>query len=152
VPVTKKFSLEKMQLPDLEQIPIKIRRKAVRAGTKIVALRTRETAPDSGRAHKGKLRKSIRYQVRKGGREGVIQVKNRIAHIVHDGAKGHWIRSKYGRFMAFRLRGRLVIARAIWHPGVRPNPFLTRAMEEKLPQVVDAMRKTAEEGIAEALK
>ncbi len=149
--VTKKFSLEKMELPDLERIPITIRRKAVRAGTRIVALRTRETAPDSGRRHKGKLRRSVRYQVKKGGREGVIQVKNPIAHIVHDGAKGHWIRSRYGGVMAFRLRGRLVVARAVWHPGVRGNPFLTRAMEEKLPQVVEAMRRTAEEGIQEAL-
>lgn len=149
--VTKKYSLERMELPDLERIPIKIRRKAVRAGTRVVAVRTREIAPDSGRRHKGKIRKSVRYQVKKGGREGVVQVKSRYAHIVHDGAKGHWIRSKHGGVLVFRVGARRVVARAVWHPGVRGNPFLTRAMEERLREIETAMRRTAEEGIQEAL-
>jgi len=148
--VSKRYNLER-ELPDLERIPIPIRRKAVRAGVKLIALRVREIAPDSGRRHKKKLRKSIRYQVKKRGLEGVVEVKNRIAHIVHDGAAGHWIGPERKKAVAYKVGERAIVRRAVWHPGMQGDPFLTRAMDEKLPEVLEAVRRTAEEGIAEAL-
>lgn len=149
---TKRYSLERLELPDLEAIPKEVRRKAMREGVKAVAKRARKLAPDSGRRHKGKLKKTIRYSVRQQGRVGVVQAMAPHAHLVHDGTKGHWIRSEHGGVMAFRIRGKAVIARAVWHPGARANPFMDRALEQSIPDVERALRAAGEAGIGEALR
>jgi len=149
---TKRYSLERMELPDLEAIPNTVRRKAMRQAVKPVAQRARKEAPVGPRRGPGKLAKTIRYSVRKGGRVGVVKAMARHAHLVHDGTKPHEIRSRHGKMMAMRIGGRMVMARAVHHPGARANPFMTRALERSLPEVEAALRAAGEEGIEEALR
>lgn len=60
--------------------------------------------------------------------------------MVNDGTRPHWIRPIGGRrsrsnpnkpgMLKFTVGGRTVYARAVFHRGTRPRPFLDRALRE----------------------
>lgn len=59
------------------------------------------------------------------------------AGYVNDGTPRHWIypkarRTRTGRppMLRFQVGGETVFARAVNHPGTKPNPFLDRALRE----------------------
>lgn len=143
------YRLDKLECPPLEELEPKIRRRIMRRAVRIAGQRARELVPDSGVAHKSKLRKSIRWDVLDAGMTGRVKAKAPHAHLVHDGTKPHTIpapKDPLKRRKAFPL---FAGGRAMRHPGARPNPFLVRAAEETLPHVIEAMYAGAQEALAE---
>jgi hypothetical protein len=49
------------------------------------------------------------------------------------GTRPHLIAPRRGRFLVFRRDGRLVLARRVWHPGTKANPFPQRAVQQAMP-------------------
>lgn len=134
----RKYRLDRLEIPELEEMTPKIRRRVMRPAARVVALKVRAIAPDSGRRHKSKLNKTIRYQVRRGGLEGVVAAKAPHAHLVHNGTKPHDIPIP-------RVNPHTIAH----HPGARANPFLIKAAEltrDEVEQVLrDGARAAAEE-------
>ena len=169
---TKRFRLDRLEIPDLESIPVEARKRGMREAVKAVARIAREKAPDSGNAHeggklgkKGKLKRSITYAVRKQGKQGIIRAKAPHAHLVHDGTRPHVIRAKSratagraaGLFtrrkaIAIPIGGRLVFRKEVRHPGARAQPFLTEAAEQGAEAVAQALRDAANAAIDEVAR
>ena len=55
----------------------------------------------------------------------------RYAMLHHEGTKPHLIMPrKKGGVLRFRVRGRVVFAKSVRHPGTRPNRYLARWLRE----------------------
>ena len=146
------YNLNRLEIPPLETIPTETRKIAMREAVKVVARAVREEAPDSGIRHKNKLRGSFRYLVRREGEEGLVYSRAPHAHLVAYGARPHLIRAGArfggkGRFLVFRSRGRIVMAHAVRHPGVRANPFHERARDKSAEEVAMILREAAGQAI-----
>lgn len=75
----------------------------------------------------GALRKSINYRVVRDGKGLVATVgsNNRIALMHHNGTKPHFIRPRRAQTLRFYSHGRIVYSQLVFHPGTRPNKYLT---------------------------
>ena len=75
----------------------------------------------------GALKKSINYRVVRDGKGLVATVgsNNRIALMHHNGTKAHIIRPRRAQTLRFYSRGRIVYSKLVFHPGTRPNRYLT---------------------------
>jgi HK97 gp10 family phage protein len=51
---------------------------------------------------------------------------------VHQGTKPHVIRPRNASALKFQMGGKTVFAKSVNHPGTRPRPFLTKAVERVL--------------------
>lgn len=49
---------------------------------------------------------------------------------VHNGTPPHPIRARRARALRFEVGGQVVYARAVYHPGYRGDPFLTKALRD----------------------
>jgi HK97 gp10 family phage protein len=145
----KVYRVDKLEVPELDTVTAKIRRKVMRPAVKLVAEKVREIAPDSGRAHKGKLKKSIRYQVLDRGNKGEVKSTSPVAHLVHDGTAAHQITPSNAPALMFAGRTGLVHAKAVNHPGSRAQPFLLEAEAATRPDVERVLKQGAEAALAE---
>lgn len=145
----RKYRLDKLEMPDLEALEPIARRAAFREGIKVIALWLRANVPDSGVKHKGKLKKSIRYNVQAGGLTAKVKATAPHAHLVHEGTKGP-------RKVTLNAR-RQEPAKALNIPGVGfrhsatagrmpANPFLLKAADETR----DEMNKVLKEAVEAA--
>jgi len=134
----RKYRLDRLEIPELEEMTPKIRRRVMRPAARVVALKVREIAPDSGRRHKSKLNKTIRYQVRRGGLEGVVAAKAPHAHLVHNGTRPHDI--------PIPRENPHTIAH---HPGARAQPFLLDAARQTRGEVEQVLRDGARAAMEE---
>lgn len=75
----------------------------------------------------GALKKSINYRVVRDGKGLVATVgsNNRIALMHHNGTKPHFIRPRYAQTLRFYSHGRIVYSKLVFHPGTKPNRYLT---------------------------
>jgi hypothetical protein len=75
----------------------------------------------------GALKKSINYRVVRDGKGLVAFVgsNNRIALMHHNGTKPHVIKPRYAQTLRFYSHGRIVYSKLVFHPGTRPNRYLT---------------------------
>lgn len=75
----------------------------------------------------GALKVSIRYKVVRDGKGLVATVgsHNRIALMHHNGTKPHFIRPRRAQTLRFYSHGRIVYSQLVFHPGTRPNKYLT---------------------------
>lgn len=75
----------------------------------------------------GALKVSIRYKVVRDGKGLVATVgsNNRIALMHHNGTKPHYIRPRRAQTLRFYSHGRIVYSQLVFHPGTRPNKYLT---------------------------
>lgn len=80
----------------------------------------------------GALRASQHTQRRvvREGLEGRVGSELRYAAAHHQGARPHVIRARNARFLRFTVAGRVVFRSSVRHPGNRPNPHLTRWLQE----------------------
>lgn len=102
------------------QGPVVLRLK--RVGKTIVAAAKAQVGVDSG-----ELQRSIHYNLQRyGGLPEVwIGSYNSIAYLHHEGTRPHAISARNAQFLRYSSRGRIVYARTVWHPGTKPNRFLT---------------------------
>ena len=134
----RKFRLDKLEIPELEAMAPKVRRRVMRPAARVVALKVRAIAPDSGRRHKSKLNKTIRYQTRRAGLEGVVAAKAPHAHLVHNGTRPHDI--------PIPRENPHTIAH---HPGARAQPFLLDAARQTRGEVEQVLRDGARAAMEE---
>lgn len=75
----------------------------------------------------GTLQRSLKYRVGMGG--GVPQVligsDDEIAYLHHEGSRPHQIKPRYAKTLRFMQNGRIRFAKRVYHPGTRPNRYLT---------------------------
>lgn len=78
----------------------------------------------------GELRADIHYRIRHDQAGPFVEVGADLpyAKMHHDGTVPHVIAARNTRFLRFTQRGRVVYARRVYHPGTRPNPYLTVPM------------------------
>ncbi len=146
----RKYRLDKLEIPDLEGFTNKVRRQVMSKGARILALRVREIVPDSGIAHKNKLKKSIRYGTKKAGFQGYVKAKAPHAHLVHDGAKAHIIPAPKDPEKLKRAWMWYPGGRPVQHPGIQhPNPFLIKAGEDSVEEVNRALKEAADTAVVE---
>jgi len=133
----RRYRLDKLEMPELEAMVPEVRKVVFREGLKVIALYLRANVPDSGVAHKGKLKKSIRYNVKAGGLLGTVKAVAPHAHLVHEGTNLRKTVPKTAR--ALRIPG--VGWRASADNGSMPaNPFLLKAADETMDQVIGVMQ------------
>ena len=147
--MTKTFDLMLGEMPDLEALPVKLRRKIMRQAAKAVALEVRKVVPNSGRAHKGKLSKSIRYQVLKGGDEGKVYSTAPHAHLVHDGVQGGTYTARPGHVMVFYVGGEAHFTKTIHYKSQAGRPFLTETAEKMRPEIERILTEETDAALAE---
>jgi hypothetical protein len=75
----------------------------------------------------GALKKSINYRVVRDGKGLVATVgsNNRIALMHHNGTKPHFIQPRRAQVLRFYSHGRIVYSKLVFHPGTKPNRYLT---------------------------
>jgi len=141
----RRYRLDKGELPDLLALEPKIRKKVMRQGAKVVALKARELAP----VMTGALKKSINWTVNRSGVTAKVRTKSPHGHLVHDGTQAHTIpapKDPEDRRRAWRLYPG---GRAVHHPGAKKQPFFTDAAEQSKGEVERVMSQVAEEAAAE---
>ena len=144
-----RYMLDRLEMPELEAIAVKARRKILYEAAKVVALRARLLAPDSGKKHKGKLRKTIRYRSLNAW-QGAVYSKAPHAHLVHDGTKAHGISARTPETARANWRFyRNSTETVVNHPGARAQPFLTDARDQTIDLVEKVMRDGLEAAAAE---
>ena len=145
------FRIDELEFPDLPEIPIKLRRKVMYQAAKVVALRARILAPDSGVAHKGKLKRSITYGSQNYGLEGVVKSKDPISWLVHNGTKAHLIPAPKDPVKLKKMWRLYPGGKPVHHPGMRAQPFLVEAGEATKDEVERVLKEGAEAAMAEAV-
>lgn len=109
--------------------------RAVDTGAKAAKLYVGYSRPDPlGRPRKypTHLRDAIygRVEVRGGKIVGVIGARHPIAKMHHDGTRPHVIRARNKPLLVFadRRSGMVYRVKQVYHPGTRPNKYLTKAL------------------------
>ncbi|RLI09368.1 hypothetical protein DRO32_00780, partial [Candidatus Bathyarchaeota archaeon] len=83
----------------------------------------RERAP----RRSGALARSVGSEVR--GSRALVGVRARYAPFLEWGTRPHEIRPRSARALRFPMGGRLVFARRVLHPGIKPRFFVLSALE-----------------------
>jgi hypothetical protein len=97
--------------------------------------RVRRVEAEAIRRAPGGMGRTIRAQIRRGpGGEfqGVINVRHPAALYVVGGTRPHVIRPVRARALRFTIGGQVVYAKAVFHPGTKPNDFLRQALRAAL--------------------
>ena len=94
---------------------------------RLILQRAIETVPK----RTGRLRRSIRmrrirrgYEVSMGGGEAPY------AGFLEYGTRGHVIRARRARALRFEIRGEVVYAKYVHHPGLKPRRIMAEAVRE----------------------
>ena len=83
----------------------------------------RERAP----RRTGRLIRSISSTIE--GNRALVGVKVDYARFLEWGTRPHEIRPRHAGALRFVIRGRVIFAKRVWHPGVRPRLFVLSAAE-----------------------
>lgn len=91
-------------------------------------LRLQMLAKQSAPKRSGLLAASIRVNYKRGAANPSVIVGSSLpyAYWVHEGTRPHLIRVKRNRQMRFVVRGRVIYAEVVNHPGSRADKFLSR--------------------------
>ena len=94
---------------------------------------TRSNAERLAPARTGRLRRSIRVVEGAGGYVVLMGGHGApYAQFVEYGSRPHIIRARRAMALRFEVRGEVVYAKYVRHPGTRAQRILARAMEESL--------------------
>jgi hypothetical protein len=97
--------------------------------------RVRRVEQEAIRLAPGSMGRAIRSQIQRGpGGEfrGVVNVRHPAALYVTGGTRPHIIRPVRAQALRFMIGGQVVYAKAVMHPGTKPNDFLLRALRAAL--------------------
>lgn len=152
----KSWTINLGEMPAFEELSTRYRKKALRRMAQVLKVAMRAEAPDSGNSHadmamgtKGKLKKSFRYDTPKGGYDVLVGTRARHAHLVEYGTRAHLTPAVNRKAVKWDSGGEMRIAKSAPHPGARANPFMDRAYQKALPDVMDRLKKSVEESWAE---
>lgn len=78
----------------------------------------------------GALRDEIHYVIKHDQAGPYVEIGANLpyAKMHHDGTRPHVIAARNTRFLRFTQRGKVVYAQRVYHPGTRPNRYLTVPM------------------------
>ncbi|WTW95387.1 hypothetical protein OG216_19285 [Streptomycetaceae bacterium NBC_01309] len=95
-----------------------------------LAQRTERVARIAEREAPGRMGRYVSWRVEDGpdGLQGVITCDHPAVHYVLNGTRPHVIRPHRAKALRFEVRGEVVYARLVRHPGTRANAFLQRAL------------------------
>ena len=88
----------------------------------------------------GQLSRSISIDVASSGLHGEVYLDETMAEYgpaIHDGSKPHKIEPKTKKALSFESGGSLYARRSVQHPGTKPDPFLTEALENKQSEIAN---------------
>ena len=97
----------------------RIIREAARRAEELI----RERAP----RRTGRLVRSVSSTIE--GNRALVGVRVDYARFLEWGTRPHEIRPRHARALRFVIRGRVIFAKRVWHPGVRPRFFVLSAAE-----------------------
>ena len=98
----------------------------------------------------GKLAGSIVLEIDENG-EAKLQALAPYAKFVVEGTRPHKIYPVRANALVFKAKsGDLIFTRLVRHPGTKPNPFLTRAVDKAREQIDDIWTELFEELVEEA--
>lgn len=82
----------------------------------------------------GDLKRSITWHLvtSRGTLAVNVTASDKKAMMHHEGTRPHIIRPRRKQTLTFKQHGRIVTAKIVYHPGTRPNRFLT----DNLPKVI----------------
>jgi hypothetical protein len=127
-----------------------------------LAISLREIASEAKRTHRftsrtSRLENSIRERVDSGGLSGQVAASAFYAPYIHNGTgrygKGsgeYQISPKSRKALYFVVAGKKVFAKKARHPGIRPDPFLYRALAKKKAAAVERINKSIHDLIQRA--
>lgn len=98
-------------------------------GARLTALAKAQVGVDTG-----DLKKSISYKIitLHGSLAVRVTAADKKAMMHHEGTRPHIIRPRRKQTLRFKQHGKIVYAKVVYHPGTRPNRFLT----DNLPKVI----------------
>jgi len=64
------------------------------------------------------------------GRMAIVGLRARYARFLEFGTRQHEIRPRRARALVFSIGGRIVFAKRVLHPGIRPRRFVQAVAEE----------------------
>jgi hypothetical protein len=103
--------------------------KATARTVDVIARNAEVEAPVNKQSGGGNLKQSIRARMTSRFR-GLIIAYAKYSAAVHDGSVPHMIRyTKSGKGGLYNKRTGQGFGRVVLHPGTKPNPFFTRAVE-----------------------
>lgn len=148
----KRYLLDRLEMPEIEALAPKMRRKVMYKAVQLVARRVREIVPVSPVRHKNKLKTSIKYKTLDGGLRGQVYSKAPHSHLVHDGTAPHDTPAVNAKLLQFKgASGDLIRTKVAKHPGARAQPFFIQARDDTRDEVEQVMKQTMEECLAEVV-
>ena len=100
-----------------------------RKGRTLVQLAKRQVGVDTGA-----LRASITHRTtsQSYGVSTTVTASDNKAMMHHEGTRAHRIEPRRAQVLRFVVGGKVVYAKQVWHPGTKPNRYLT----DNLPRVL----------------
>lgn len=143
-----------VSIPDLDKIE-KLWKKApkelsrnlasavARSTAELEGVSAKETPVDTGHLQRNIM--SSTYKLKGEIYPRDITGKNvKYASAVHDGVPARTIYPKRKKVLVFRKNGKLIFAKKVRHPGIKANPFFTRAVEKYNPVLQRNFRRAIE--------
>ncbi|MER7488715.1 hypothetical protein ABTY20_22980 [Streptomyces sp. NPDC126497] len=88
--------------------------------------KARRVQRNARRMAPGRMGRQVRAVVV--GRHVRVESNHPATLYVHNGTRRHVIRPRNRQVLRFTVKGRVVFARVVNHPGTKPNPFMTKAL------------------------
>lgn len=138
------YDLSKLDWPGLAELPERVIRRAMGAIVEAVTTSAREEAPK----RRGRLRRSIKGEVERGGRRGVVKVGAPHAHLIHAGTKSSGrVKPRKSRAMLIPTAAGRIPRASFVHKGIAANPFLERGRDNSADEVAEILAGAAEDEV-----
>lgn len=122
---------------------------ATRDSTTLIQNKAKEVRPDSFKNRTGTLRRSIQKLLFNNGFSGKVFTDEKYSIYVEEGTRPHVIEPRVKKVLAFKVGGRLVFAKRVYHPGTRAYKFFERAFNTSIDAVTALFKKAANKTMAD---
>lgn len=96
----------------------------------------------------GRLRGSIQFPEKVSSLKYQISINARYWEWLQFGTGPYVIKPKTKKVLRFEVGGRTVFAKFVNHPGIKPNPFIDRAIDKTSNKVEDIVGQALDEVLA----
>ena len=70
-----------------------------------------------------------------------IHMAQPLGQFILEGTAAHIISARYAMALRFEWHGEIVFFKSVHHPGTKPNPFMSRAYRQWLPESREGLRR-----------